>query len=72
MANTSGRTGRLAWDDAMRLEEVLQDNRDLRQQVTELKTQLDDALNRNSLLAQERDELALWIGEHQREQGKIR
>ena len=56
----------------MHLEMTLADNQDLREQILELKHQLDDALNRNSVLAAERDELATWISEHYREQGKIR
>lgn len=56
----------------MHLEMTLADNQDLREQILELKHQLDDALNRNSVLAVERDELATWISKHQREQGKIR
>ena len=51
---------------------VLGENKDLRQQVTELHTQVQELETKAALLAQERTELAAWISERQREQGKIR
>lgn len=54
------------------MDRILEENYDLREQVTNLMAQIQELEEKAALLAQERTELALWISEHQRERGKIR
>lgn len=52
----------------LHLDRVIDENLDLREQVFQLKTQVQRLEEKAALLAQERTELALWISEHQRDQ----